>query len=223
MKFFIVLFCGLAVASASPVGYWKDWSVLTDALNYEPPANAQAVKAKPGYPSGLYPGPSPVVAPVRASDGNEIISPVVETAPENVFDWKSLIGMGGSALSKASKSLNEMMKGLQVALKNIDPSVKSDVGKVNNIVDHVCNKIVETGSESPTFTYYSPEGLKVTCDYINRVAKVLVDGLENPEVTQYYVDKLNAPTKALLEQVEIYSAQSFEGSAEGSSDDTIVL
>jgi hypothetical protein len=208
MKSFIVLFCGLAVASASPVGYWKDWSVLTDALNYEPPANAQAVKAKPGYPSGLYPGPAPVVAPVRSSDENviNVAEPVAETAPVNLFDWKSLIGMGGSALSKASDSLNEMMKGLQGALNNINPSLKSDVGKVNKIVDDVCNKIVEYGSESPTFTYYSPEGLKVTCDYINRVAKVIVDGLENPEVTQYYVDKLNAPTKALLEQVEIYSA-----------------
>jgi len=196
---------------------WGNTNWLSGFQNYVPPVNAHPEKVQPGYPVPV-PAPAPAViaapayepAPVRESTGDLVSAPLVQAAPAtavNAFDLTSLIAMGGEALSKSTDSFNSLMKGLPTALQNIDPSIKSDVGKVNAIIAQVCSQIVETGSgsEPSTFSYFSAEGLKSTCDYINKVANQIEAGLEDPGVTQYYVDAINKPVKALQEQAKIYS------------------
>ena len=115
----------------------------------------------------------------------------------------SLIPSGASNLAKASGSLDNLMKGLPAALANMDPAVKADFGKVNVIIAEVCNKMV--AARPDTYSYYTPEGIKVTCDFINKTANDIYEGLSDPAIIQSYTDKLQKLTKSLQDQAEIYS------------------
>jgi hypothetical protein len=116
----------------------------------------------------------------------------------------SYIPMGGAALSKATSTLDLLMKGFPAVLKNISPSFKSDIRKVNGIVADVCNKIMSEARPS-TYSYYSSGGMKATCDSINKIAQEISQGLDDPAITQSYVDKLKGASKMIQDQVDVYS------------------
>ena len=111
----------------------------------------------------------------------------------------------GTSLAKASASLDDLAKGLPTALSNLDPSVKADIGKVNIIISEVCDKMMATAKPS-TFSYYSPEGIKASCDFINKTAADLLLGLDDPSIIQSYIDKVQKMTRSLQAQYNIYSS-----------------
>ena len=151
------------------------------------------------YQSGYQYQPSTVVA--RSAS----YAPAAPAAPGfNLETLFSLIPTGGKNLAKASESLDNLMIGLPAALKNMDPAVKADFRKVNALIADVCNKMVyEAKPES--YSYYTPEGIKVTCDFINKTANDIVLGLDDPAIIQSYVNKLKQYTNALNAQSEVYS------------------
>ena len=119
----------------------------------------------------------------------------------------NFIPMGSSALTQATSSLDLLMKGFPAVLKSIDPSIKADIKRVNSVIASVCDKIVSeaSGSES-TFSYYSSEGMKATCDSINKVSQGISQGLDDPAVTLQYVDKLKQSVKSVQDQVDVFSS-----------------
>ena len=52
------------------------------------------------------------------------------------------IPLGVSSLKKASSALDRMMEGLPLLIKDMDPALKLDMIKVNEMVLDVCYKIV---------------------------------------------------------------------------------
>ena len=149
-----------------------------------------------------------VVAAAAPYDYQKGLLAATSKIQENGFEMETLMGlipMGGSALAKATSTLDLLMKGFPAVLKNIDPSFKADIRKVNEIIADVCNKIQYEAKPS-TNSYYSSEGMKVTCDSINGIAQEISQGLDDPAITQSYVDKLKGASKMIQDQVDVYSS-----------------
>merc|ERR1711981_46553 len=113
-----------------------------------------------------------LLAPLQA-----LLPQLKELLPENP----------GTSLAKASATLDELSAQLPQALANVDPEIKADFGKVNVIIADVCNKILEVATPS-TFSYYTPAGIKATCEMINKTANMVSQGLEDPSVFQGYTN-----------------------------------
>ena len=183
----IVFACLLVSASATSSGYY--YNSQQPYARYQQPiqpvaATAPLVKAAPAAAVAL-------VAPVATGFSLETLM--------------SLIPSAGLNLSKASASLDTLMKGLPAALANIDPAVKADFGKVNVIIAEVCNKMVSEATPQ-TYSYYNPEGIRVTCDLINKTANEIVLILNDPSITQSYTEKLQKLTASLQDQADVYSS-----------------
>ena len=91
---------------------------------------------------------------------------------------------------QAMAKLNELAPQLPTYLANMDPQTKSDIAKVNGIVNGICARAID--EVNPTaYTSTTPEGLKEMCDYIAKVGNDIVEGLDNPAIFQKYTRQLN--------------------------------
>ena len=105
-------------------------------------------------------------------------------------DSKTLISAGVPRLMQAMAKLNELAPQLPTYLANMDPQTKSDIAKVNGIVNGICARAID--EVNPTaYTSTTPEGLKEMCDYIAKVGNDIVEGLDNPAIFQKYTRQLN--------------------------------
>jgi len=211
MNSFIVLSCVLVVAAASPYGYQNGYQSSrypSYQQQYQPSyQRSYQPSYQPSYQSPYqYSAPVAPAAPVRLVQ-TAPVAPVAATgfAGFGLETLLSLIPSAGSSLSKASGSLDNLMKGLPAALANMDPAVKEDFRKVNVIIAEVCSKMVDE-AKPETYSYYTPAGIKVTCDFINKTANDIYLGLNDPAIIQSYTDKLQKFTKSLQDQADVYSS-----------------
>jgi hypothetical protein len=144
------------------------------------------------------PGPySPYGAVSPYGNVAAVLSPPIALSPENSAQLKGLARAGAPQLVKATDMLQLLMKGLPAALQNMDPALKADFAKVNNVITDVCSKIL-TQAQPTVYSSYNPQDLKTTCDYINKVSSDVTAGLDNPAIVQSYVDQLKIATNALI-------------------------
>jgi hypothetical protein len=213
MKSFVALSCLLVVASASADSYYYNsaYPKYQRKYGYKPvaaPVAAPAVKAVQVAEK--------VADPVASEFGFGDLSSLSSLGALAGIDFSSLGSLTSlmsflpsaksalAGLDKASDSLDNLSRGLPSALAQLDPAVKADIAKVNVIIAEVCNKIMAEATPS-TFSYYSPEGIKATCNVINKTANDIVLGLDDPSIIQSYVDKVQGLTRSLQAQAAIYS------------------
>ena len=163
----IAMSCLLAVASANQFGYFQRPSQLYGAPSYNWNYN------------WMNKAPTAFAAPVAQYN-----------APTMPSDSKTLISAGVPRLMQAMAKLNELAPQLPTYLANMDPQTKSDIAKVNGIVNDLCARAID--EVNPTaYTSTTPEGLKEMCDYIVKIGNDIVEGLDNPAIFQKYTRQLN--------------------------------
>ena len=182
----------MAVATASSSGYYSS-PYYRGSYTYGGPAAYTY-----GYPS-TYQYPSPAayygwmtrtpVAPVAAPIVNTFNAPLAE-------DSKALISAGVPRLTQAMAKLNELSEQLPVYLANIDPQTKTDIAKVNGIVNDICARAMDEIQPS-AYKSYTPQGMKEMCDYIAKVGGDILAGLDNPAIFQKYTSQLQGAVTAL--------------------------
>ena len=96
------------------------------------------------------------------------------------------------------------MNNLSMALRNLDPSIKSDIRKINSIIEETCNELSGMVEEPSTYTYYANDGFKITCNFINKLSSDILAALDDPSVLQPYVDKIKGPLNSALNHVEAF-------------------
>lgn len=223
MKSFIALSCLLVVASATPNSYYYNSRFPQYQQQYAaaPVAAPQQYAYQPIAPvAAPVVKAAPVVVPAASDFGLGSLSQLAGTDFSSLssslsslanMDFSSLSALKSmlpdpvTSLAKASKSLDDLSRGLPTALANIDPAVKADVGKVNVIIAEVCDKMLAEATPSE-FSYYSPEGIKASCDFITKTANDILLGLDDPSIIQSYVDKVQKLTRSLQAQAAIYSS-----------------
>ena len=112
-------------------------------------------------------------------------------------DSKDLISAGVPRLIQAMTKLNELSVQLPTYLANADPQTKSDIVKVNGIVNDICARATSEINPTAYSGRYTPEGLKEMCDYITKVGNDIVAGLDNPAIFQKYTSDLQGAVTAL--------------------------
>ena len=128
-----------------------------------------------------------------------------QTSSNNLFtydkpltsDFKDLISAGVPRLIQAMTKLNELSIQLPTYLANADPQTKSDIIKVNGIVNDICARATSEINPTAYSGRYTPEGLKEMCDYITKVGSDIVAGLDNPAIFQKYTSDLQGAVTAL--------------------------
>ena len=215
----------MAVVSASPQRFNynsqdnyndqfpKNWHYQdqhpTSSDYYSAPA-APVAPVRPAYsvPSVVPVRPAysaPSVAPVRPAYSSPLVQPVSVAATSFDFNLERFLSFvqpflpsAGQSLGKATGALDNLMIGLPAALKNMrDRAVKANFGKVNLIIAEECNKMVAEARPYAE-SYYTPEGIRVTCDFINKKANDIFLSLDEPTIIQYYTNKLKDATASLI-------------------------
>ena len=193
--------CGLVVVSASPQGYHYDSrhqghpSYQTQHPTYQQP------QASYHYAAPVAPAAPTYYTPARPAYSAPYVQAVPVAAPN--FDLDALLRFiqpfmpsAKQSLGKATNSLDKLMIGLPAALKHMDPALKADFGKVNVVIAEVCDKMVAEAKPYAQ-SYYTPEGIRTTCDFINKTANDILLGMDDPAIVQYYTNKLKEATTAL--------------------------
>ena len=155
--------------------------------------------------SDYYYAPVAPVAPVRPAYSSPLVQPVSVAATSFDFNLERFLSFiqpflpsAGQSLGKATGALDNLMIGLPAALKNMrDRAVKANFGKVNLIIAEECNKMVAEARPYAE-SYYTPEGIRVTCDFINKKANDIFLSLDEPTIIQYYTNKLKDATASLI-------------------------
>ena len=180
--------CLLAVATASPNGYFGGYYGRPSAYQYGsmyPGYNQQGYKPFTAFRA------APTPAPASATMGGlfSYNQPLTD-------DAKQLISAGAPRLTQAMAKLNELAKELPTYLQNVSPQTKSDINKVNGIVNDICARAM-TEINPSAYSMYTPSGLKEMCDYIEKVGNDIVAGLDNPAIFQKYTSDLQTAVTAL--------------------------
>ena len=136
----------------------------------------------------------PRVAKAAYQKQYKSVAKVVPAASTSIFsdEFRSIVKKGVDATNKAAEALNELAPQLPAVLKSVDPAMKSDMAKVDEIIGKVCDEIMfEAKPNSRGVQYYTPDSIEKTCDYIKSISADLVGGLENPAIYQNYVEEMN--------------------------------
>ena len=204
-KSFVALSFILAVATASPLNYYRYASPFYNV--------GYSVGAPVSYTSPIaYAAPTAVAAPVVATpvnyaapsepaspsflqgfSGNTDLSSLGPLSEDSV----ALIKAGVPRLAQAGAKLNELAKQLPETLANIDPNTAGDIAKVNGIVNDICAKAMAEIKPTAYTKNYTPEGLKEMCAYISKIGGDILGGLDNPAIFQQYTADLNKAITAL--------------------------
>ena len=109
------------------------------------------------------------------------------------FDFNSiaqLINDPYSALAKSQGLLEDLNNGLPDALAKMDPSIKNDIKQVNQLILEICDKAVANSNAASTTSYYTPEGMEATCDFLHKHVPTVSRGMDDPAVITNLVQKL---------------------------------
>ena len=115
------------------------------------------------------------------------------------WDWSSLADFSKIgqyindpyyALEKSQSLLEDLNAGLPDALAKMDPAIKDDIKQVNNLVLEICNKAVANARPTTTTSYYSPEGIKSTCAFLQKHVPTVSRGMDDPAVITNLISKL---------------------------------
>ena len=94
------------------------------------------------------------------------------------------------ALEKAQGLLEDLNAELPEALAKMDPAIKTDIKEVNNLILEICDKAVANARPTSTTSYYSPEGIKSTCAFLQKHIPSVSQGLDDPAVITNIIGKL---------------------------------
>ena len=120
--------------------------------------------------------------------------------------FRNIAKLGVQAANIAAEVLNTLARDLPAVLRSVDPAIKSDIAKVDEIVGKVCDEIMFQAVPSVRdFQYFTPESILKTCEYIREVSADMVRGLDDPAIYQSYVDEMNVA----LEKLEKYVAWNY--------------
>ena len=116
--------------------------------------------------------------------------PVV--APESSeLNMLSFNPMLSELLKEGTNILNTLMPKLPYVLKNSAPYIRSDVAAVNQIISEVCDKAMDGSQNTQTWSYYTPEGIRDTCRFINEKANEVLKAFDDPSIVDNYLGHLN--------------------------------
>ena len=178
---FVAMSCLLAVASATPYGYYSSPYYTVGA--YGAPA-AYSYGAPSAY---TYAAPATYASAASASTFTGPLSD----------DAKALVSAGVPRLNQAAAKLSELSAQLPATLANIDPATKGDIAKVNGIVNDICARAMAEIKPTAYTKNYTPQGLKEMCDYISKIGGDILGGLDNPAIFQKYTADLQNAITAL--------------------------
>jgi len=185
---FVAMTCLLAVATASPNGYVGRY--------YGRPSAYQYGSMYSGYNGGYKPFTAFRAAPTTAAPAASAFGGLFSYNEPLTDDAKDLISAGAPRLTQAMAKLNELATQLPTYLQNVSPQTKSDISKVNGIVNDICARAM-TEINPSAYSMYTPSGLKEMCDYIEKVGNDIVAGLDNPAIFQKYTSDLQTAVTAL--------------------------
>lgn len=171
--------CLLVAASATPYSYYYKSSGQ--------PYTYQQYKYPTQAPYQAAPAVKPYVPATSYSQG------------ATGWDWSSLADFSKIgqyindpyyALEKSQSLLEDLNKGLPDALAKMDPAIKDDIKQVNNLVLDICNKAVANARPTTATSYYSPEGIKSTCAFLQKHVPTVSRGMDDPAVITNLISKL---------------------------------
>lgn len=189
MNSFVAMTCLLAVATATPYGYYPGGYTYgyPSAVTY----GSRSTYVQPAYFNYYQPTAfTGYATPVSSSNFFSYNKPLSS-------DGKDLIAAGVPRLGQAMAKLNELSAQLPTYLANVSPQTKSDIGKVNGIVNDLCAKAMSEINPTAYSNSYTPEGLKEMCNYIAKVGNDIVSGIDNPAIFQKYTSDLQSAVTAL--------------------------
>ena len=178
---FLIVLTGVLAAASATWGY---------SYNYNTPSGHVSVSAGPSSYQVSNGMPSVQSYPQRAAYKASVVSEV----PNSIIpgEYRTIVKQGVDAASKASEALNELAPQLPAVLQTVSPAMKSNIEKVDEIINKVCDEVMfEAVPTSRAFQYFTPESIMKTCDYIREVSADMVAGLEDPAIYQNYVDEMN--------------------------------
>lgn len=105
------------------------------------------------------------------------------------FDFSGIMTDPWGSLDQASASLDDLNKDFPEVLAKMDPKMKAQVKKVNQQVIDVCNQMMASQSKSGSMFDFSA-GMKSTCDYIEKTAREVSLGMDDPAVVTQLINKL---------------------------------
>lgn len=179
MKSFIALSCLLVVAAATPYNSYG-YKFLSDKKSA--PASTYSTKT---YSNGAkHGGYTSTYASKNTYSGSSAFSGFdLNTIMEYVNDPYY-------ALEKSQGLLEQLNEGLPDALAKMDPSIKNDIKEVNGLILEICDKAAANAKPATINSYYSPEGIKKTCDFLHKHVPEISRGLDEPQVISNLIEKL---------------------------------
>ena len=108
------------------------------------------------------------------------------------------------ALEKAQSLLEDLNADLPDALAKMDPAIKQDIKDVNNLILDICDIAVANARPSTTTSYYSPEGIKSTCAFIQKHVPTVSMGLDDPAVISNIIGKLGEFGRLSKEMADLF-------------------
>ena len=198
-KFFIVLSCLLVVAAASPYTICK--STVCEKYGIDP----IAARVEKSYTTGQkYGGYSGSASSSGANYGGYSGSSGSSFSGFNLNSIMELVNDPYYALEKSQDLLEQLNEGLPDALAKMDPSIKNDIKQVNNLVLEICDKAVANSKPTTINSYYSPEGVKTTCDFLKKHVPEISRGLDEPAVISNLIQKLAEFVKLSKEMADLF-------------------
>ena len=188
---FVAMSCLLAVATATPHGYYQEGQtyVFPAAVTFGSGSTyVQPAYVTYGKPTAFSGYSAPTSSSMNGLFGYD--RPLSS-------DSKDLISAGMPRLTQAMAKLNELSTQLPTYLANVSPQTRSDIVKVNGIVNNVCARAMSEINPNAYSNIYTPQGLKEMCAYIAKVGSDIVAGLDNPSIFQKYTNDLQTAVTAL--------------------------
>ena len=197
----------MAVAAAQPQNY------------YAQPGEPRSYPSQP-YKTYTYTVEKPL-APVitkRQSSQYSYSAPAVQSnslsQSSSGVDFSTILADFGAiaqyindpyyALEKAQGLLEDLNAELPEALARMDPAIKSDIKEVNNLILEICDKAVANARPSSTTSYYSPEAMKSTCEFMHKHIPSVSQGLDDPAVISNIIGKLGEFGRLSKEMADLF-------------------
>merc|ERR1712244_102798 len=183
MSTFFALLCLLALATATPYGYYsRSYYGRQAAYNY----------GRPTAYTYRFPGAKIVKT---------------STVPSATFNGltnsnaKSKVSSGLTYLNQAMEKLNELAALLPTTYSNNRYISKEAIVKVNGFVNDVCARSV---AELPSTTIYSntQKKMKEICDYVAKVGEEILEKSDNPAELQKYIAEVSNLQKATTQLIK---------------------
>ena len=148
------------------------------------------------FRQGGAPAYAPAPAYVPAVKAQVVAAPVAAASDFDLtnlegldFDFSGIMTDPWGSLDQASAALDDLNKDFPEVLAKMDPKMKAQVKKVNQQVIDVCNQMMASQSKSGSMFDFSA-GMKSTCDYIEKTAREVSLGMDDPAVVTQLINKL---------------------------------